>query len=64
MEEQNMPAVIKDAQSIRGICLYPVQQLNDGCWVTTDSGGNKRYVVGYLDNGKPFCERARDLECK
>ena len=57
-----MPAVIKDAQSIRGVCLYPVQQLSGGCWLVTDSGGNKRYVVGYLDNGSPFCERARSCE--
>ena len=58
-----MPAVIKDAQNVAGVCLYPVQQLNAGCWLVTDSGGNKRYVVGYLDNGKPFCERVRKLGC-
>lgn len=57
-----MIGVIKEAEKISGVCLYAVQQLNDGCWVTTDSGGNKRYVVGYLDNGKPFCERVRKLE--
>jgi hypothetical protein len=60
--DKQMPAVIKDAQLVRGVCLYPVQQMSEGCWLATDSGGNKRYVVGYLDNGSPFCERARNCE--
>jgi hypothetical protein len=57
MGKEEMPAIIKEAQSMIGVCLYPVQQMSMGCWLATDSGGNKRYVVGYLDNGKPFCER-------
>lgn len=56
------PQVIRQAQQLTQLCLYPVQQLNGGCWIVTDSAGRKRYVVGYLDNGHPFCERVKHLE--
>ena len=38
---------------------YPVLHLVDymaaDCFLATDSAGKKRYVVGRLDNGNPFC---------
>ena len=45
------------AENILGVCLSPVQPMSHGCWLATDSGSKKRYVVGRLDNGEVFAEK-------
>jgi hypothetical protein len=53
-----MQNLITQASDIAGICLYFVAPMTDGCVLCTDSGSRKRYVVGRLDDGSVFCERA------
>jgi hypothetical protein len=36
--------------------LYLVEYMLADCFLATDSGGKKRYVLGRLDDGTPFCE--------
>ena len=51
-----MNELFEKASSFIMVHLYPVHQMNDGCWMATNSGGRKRYVIGYLDNGSVFVE--------
>lgn len=39
-----------------------VEAMADDCILATDSGSKKLYVIGLLDNGKLFVERAEPLE--
>ncbi len=39
-----------------------VEAMADDCILVTDSGGKRLYVVGLLDNGRLFVERAEPLE--
>jgi hypothetical protein len=43
------------------LCFYFVRHCGD-CMIVTDSGGNKRYVIGYMDDGEVFWVRCKDLE--
>ena len=36
--------------------LLPLEAMTLSCWLATDSGGRKRYVVGRLDTGDVFVE--------
>lgn len=54
--------LITECQIAGSPCLYYVSNLHDKCYVVTNSGGKKRYVIGRLDNGKAFCERVKHLE--
>jgi hypothetical protein len=45
------------AEQLIGVCLRVVQPMSHGCWLCTDSGKVKRYVVGRLDNGDVFVEK-------
>jgi hypothetical protein len=51
-----MNELFEKASSLCMVKLYPVHQMNDGCWAATNSGGRKRFVIGYLDNGSVFVE--------
>lgn len=42
---------------MRMVCLYFVSYTEGDCILATDSGGNKRYLVGRLDTGEVFVER-------
>jgi hypothetical protein len=39
-----------------------VEAMTDDCILVTDSGSTKLYVIGLLDNGRLFVERAEPLE--
>lgn len=39
-----------------------VEAMADDCILATDSGSKKLYVIGLLDNGRLFVERAKPLE--
>lgn len=58
----DLNSLIEDCQKIKSLCLFIVSPMADGCWLMTDSGRNKRYVIGRLDDGSAFIERARLLE--
>ena len=53
--------LIEKASSMACICFYGVQQVGD-CLMVTDSGGRKRYLIGYLDDGSVFWERVKDSD--
>lgn len=42
--------------------LHLVEFMTDDCFLATDSGRNKRYVVGRLDNGNPFIRSVANHE--
>ena len=42
--------------------LHLVEYMAADCFLATDSGGKKRYVVGRLDNGNPFCQTPSFLQ--
>jgi hypothetical protein len=42
--------------------LRPVYQMNGGCFMATNSGGRKRYVIGTLDNGSVFVESVKGFD--
>ena len=48
--------LIQKASSKCNVCLYYVTHCLD-CVICTDSAGNKRYLVGRLDNGEIFVEK-------
>ena len=48
--------IIQQASSKCNICLYYVTHAGD-CVICTDSAGNKRYLVGRLDDGEIFIEK-------
>ena len=57
-----MLALIKKAQQKANLCFYFVQHAGN-CMIVTDSGGRKRYVIGYSDfDGGVFWFRCKDLE--
>ena len=51
-----MNELFERASAFCMIQLYPVAEMTDGCWHATNSGGRKKYVIGYLDNGNVFVE--------
>lgn len=53
--------LIEKASSMACICFYGVQQVGD-CLMVTDSGGRKRYLIGYLDDGSVFWERVKESD--
>jgi len=53
--------LIHKATNEAQLCFYHVSTCGD-CMVVTDSGGRKRYVIGYLDDGEVFWVRCKDLE--
>lgn len=53
--------LIEKASSMACICFYGVQQVG-GCLMVTDSGGRKRYLIGYLDDGSVFWERLKEYD--
>ncbi len=48
--------MIQKASSKCNVCLYYVTHCMD-CVICTDSAGNKRYLVGRLDDGEIFVEK-------
>jgi hypothetical protein len=56
-----MLGLIQKATQEANLCFYYVANTGD-CMIVTDSGGNKRYVIGYLDDGEVFWVRCKDLE--
>lgn len=56
-----MMDLINAATNKYRICFYHVKTVKD-CMLVTDSGGNKRYIIGYLDDGNLFKERCQHLE--
>ena len=44
------------AETAACICFYVLEAVGD-CLLVTDSGGRKRYLIGYLDNGTVFWTR-------
>ncbi len=56
-----MLGLIQKATQEANLCFYYVAATGD-CMIVTDSGGNKRYVIGYLDDGEVFWVRCKDLE--
>lgn len=55
-------SLLRDCEKLKGLCFYFIERMEEGCMLVTDSGGNKRYVLGRLDSGEPFAERATYLE--
>ena len=55
-KSKRMNELFEQASALCMVKLYPVHQMNDGCWAATNSGGRKRFVIGYLDNGSVFVE--------
>ena len=51
--------LVQRASSLACICFYGVHQVGD-CLLVTDSGGRKRYLIGYLDDGSVFWERVKE----
>lgn len=51
-----MNELFEKASSLCMIKLYPVHEMSDGCWCATNSGGRRRYVIGYLNSGSVFVE--------
>ena len=51
-----MNELFDKASSLCMVKLYPVHEMSDGCWCATNSGGRKRYVIGYLHSGSVFVE--------
>ncbi len=51
-----MSELFEKAQALCMVKLYPLHQMKDGCWAATNSGGRRRYVVGYLHSGAVFVE--------
>ena len=51
--------LIEKASSTACICFYGLEQVGD-CLLVTDSGGRKRYLIGYLDDGSVFWERVKE----
>ena len=43
------------------LCFYFVRHCGD-CMIVTDSGGNKRYVIGYMEDVEGFWVRCKELE--
>lgn len=46
-----------EAENRLGICLTALHEMPAECWLCTDSGAVKLYVVGRLDNGEVFAEK-------
>jgi hypothetical protein len=53
--------LVQRASSLACICFFGVRQVGD-CLMVTDSGGRKRYLIGYLDDGSVFWERAKEYD--
>lgn len=53
--------LVQRAQTLACICFYGVRQIGD-CLLVTDSGGRKRYLIGYLDDGSVFWERVKEYD--
>jgi len=53
--------LVQRASSLACICFYGVRQIGD-CLIVTDSGGRKRYLIGYLDDGSVFWERVKEYD--
>jgi hypothetical protein len=51
-----MNELFEQASALCMVQLFPVTEMTDGCWHATNSGGRKKYVIGYLDNGNVFVE--------
>ncbi len=58
----NNQQLISQASNVASICFKLIEPMTDNCLLVTDSGGNKRYVIGVLQNGQVFAERATLLE--
>ncbi len=54
--------LIEDASGIASICFKLIEPMKDDCLLVTDSGGRKLYVIGVLQDGQVFAERATLLE--
>jgi hypothetical protein len=50
-------ALIKEAGLTVMVHLFFDYEMHDDCLMCHDSGGRNRYVVGRLDNGKPFAAK-------
>lgn len=53
--------LVQRASSLACICFFGVRQIGD-CLMVTDSGGRKRYLIGYLDDGSVFWERVKECD--
>ena len=53
--------LLQRASTLACICFYAVQVVGD-CMLVTDSAGRKRYLIGYLDDGTVFWERAKEYD--
>ncbi len=54
--------LIEQASNVASICFKLIEPMTDDCLLVTDSGMKKRYVIGCLNDGKVFAERATLLE--
>ena len=54
--EKQMLAVASTKAMVK---LYVTSRMTEGCLLCTDSGARKCYVIGYLDSGEVFVERAK-----
>jgi hypothetical protein len=53
--------LISKASTKACICFYAIEAASDAI-LATDSAGNKRYVLMYLDDGTVFWQRCKNLE--
>ena len=53
--------LVQKASTLACICFYAVQVVGD-CMLVTDSAGRKRYLIGYMDDGTVFWERAKEYD--
>lgn len=53
--------LVSKASTLACICFYAIEVATDGI-LATDSAGNKRYVLMYLDDGSVFWQRCKSLE--
>lgn len=53
--------LIQKASTLACICFYAIEVATDGI-LATDSAGNKRYVLMYLDDGTVYWQRCKHLE--
>ncbi len=56
--------LISQASNVASICFELLEPMTDDCLLVTDSGGRKRYVIGVLQDGQVFAERATSLEAQ